>query len=81
MKLTWVVKQPDTSLVEFADTIQNSTNVVLYAYTESKLVQEIYEHFYAGNFYKRDGIPFLRMDYKWESNIETIRDHIYSNVI
>jgi hypothetical protein len=79
--LKWDIKEPDMSLQDFADNLRSTNNVVLYAETETELVKNIYNHFYQGKFYKRNGLAYLCIDHKWENNIDTIKDHILRTVI
>jgi len=79
--IKWDVKEPDLTLQEFADHLKTQSNVMLYAGTETELCKSVYEHFFEGKFYKRDGVHYLLHQNQWLTSENTIQDHVTRTVM
>ena len=79
--IKWDVKEPDLSLQEFADNLKTSSNVMLYAGTETELCKRIYQYFFEGKFYKRDGAFYLLQNHQWLTSENAITDHVSRTVM
>lgn len=79
--IIWDVKEPDLSLQEFADNIKTNFNVMLYAGTETELCKSIYQYFFEGKFYKRDGAMYLLREHQWLTSGNAITDYVSRTVM